>query len=406
MTIQTYTFPNNIRLLHVQEASEVAYAGVVVNTGTRDELLSESGYAHLTEHMLFKGTSKRNSTQIINRLEDVGGELNAYTSKEETVVYSVFLKQYLQRAVELLADVVFNSVINESDLEKEIDVVIDEIHSYMDSPSELIVDDFEDELFSSYSIGRNILGSEASLKACTPSVLKDFIKRTYTTDEMVFFTLGDFSLDKIMRLVWKHISSVPSSSRLYKRETPFEYTPRTIEKDKKTLQTHYILGNRAFSAKDENRFPFYLLNNILGGQGMNSKLNMALRERNGLVYTVESHFTPYCDTGAWSVYFGADHADVPKAVRLIQKELSKLKEQPVSETKLKHAKQQLLGQMVIAGENKESWIISTAKYFLMFNTVMPKAEMEARISNVSAMQLCEVANQCFQADKFTHLRYY
>jgi predicted Zn-dependent peptidase len=405
MNIQTHTFSNNIRLLHVHDSSEVGYAGVIVNTGTRDEQEHEGGFAHLAEHMLFKGTHKRNSTQIINRIEDVGGELNAYTTKEETVVYSVFLKKYLSLAIDLLADVVFDSIVLEDELKKEVDVVIDEIHSYMDSPSELIVDDFEDLLFNQYAIGRNILGTEDSLKQCTPESLKDFIKRTYTTDEMVFFTLGDFSIVKVIRTVGKCIEKIPATNRTYARETPTHYSPTKVTLDKKTLQAHYILGNRAYSVKDEKRFAFYLLNNILGGQGMNSRFNMSLREKSGLVYTVESHFTPYSDTGLWSVYFGTDHTDVPKALRLIHQEIKKIKENELTEVRLQKAKTQFLSQLIISGENKENWIISKAKQFLNFGHLMQQAEIESRIMTVSSQQLCAVANESFQEEAFTHLRY-
>lgn len=405
MNIQTHLFANNIRLLHVHDNSEVAYAGVIINTGTRDELPNEEGYAHLTEHMLFKGTQKRNSTQIINRIEDVGGELNAYTSKEETVVYSVFLTKYLNSAVDVIVDIVFNSIIAQHELQKEVDVVIDEIHSYMDSPSELIVDDFENLLFNQYAIGRNILGTEESLQKCTPESLKEFINRTYTTDEMVFFTLGNFSIEKVICTLGKYIASIPATKRTYARETPIDYVPTRVTLEKKTLQAHYILGNRAYSMQEEKRFAFHLLNNIVGGQGMNSRLNMSLREKSGLVYTVESHYTPYSDTGLWTVYFGTDHTDVPQALRLIYKEIKKVKENQLSPIRLFKAKQQLIAQMLIAGENKENWIIAKAKHFLNFNSLMEQTEIEAKIMAISSSQLCDVANECLQEEQFTHLHY-
>jgi len=406
MKIETHTLPNNIRLVHVPDKSDVAYLGAIINTGTRDELTNESGLAHLTEHMLFKGTSKRNSTLIINRIEDVGGDLNAYTAKEETVIYSVFLKKYIGRVFELISDILFDSIFNDNELQKEIDVVIDEIHSYLDSPAELIIDDFEDELFNNHSIGRNILGNEQTLKTVTSENLKDFVKRTYTTDQIVFFSLGNFPFDKIIRLAEKHLSKIPQSKRNFERTVPINYSPRIIEKNKKTLQTHYVLGNRAFCIHDKERFGFYLLNNILGGQGMNSRLNMSLRERNGLVYTIESQFSPFSDTGEWNIYFGTDHEDVKKALRLISKELNILKDTKLSEKKLVQAKRQLLSQMTIAGENKESWIINTAKNYSVFNDIETKEEIEKKIMSVSSDEILSLANTVFCEDKFTHLHFF
>lgn len=402
----TYTFLNGIRLLHVQEHSPVAYAGIVINTGTRDEDEDEAGYAHLAEHMFFKGTSKRTSNQIINRIEDVGGELNAFTAKEETVVYSIFLQKHLSLAVGLISDIVFDSIFNELELEKEVEVVIDEIHSYMDTPSELIVDDFEDELFEGYTIGRNILGTEESLKNVSKERLLAFVKRTYTTDQMVFFVMGDFSFEKVIHTVGKFISKIPSTKRLYKRTAPLNYTPKKIEKDKKTLQAHYMLGTRALTVYDNNRFILHLLNNILGGQGMNSRFNMVLREKNGLVYTVESHFTPYSDTGTWSIYFGTDHDDVKKSLKLIYNEIERFKENPLTPNKLQKAKTQLLAQMVIAGENKENWIISKAKQYMLCGTLMEQSEIEVNIQAITSDDLCMMASSLLSIDSFTHLRYF
>ena len=222
---------------------------------------------------------------------------------------------------------------------------------------------------------------------------------------MVFFTLGNFSIEKVIRTLGKYIASIPATKRTYARETPIDYVPTRVTLEKKTLQAHYILGNRAYSMQEEKRFAFHLLNNIVGGQGMNSRLNMSLREKSGLVYTVESHYTPYSDTGLWTVYFGTDHTDVPQALRLIYKEIKKVKENQLSPIRLFKAKQQLIAQMLIAGENKENWIIAKAKHFLNFNSLMEQTEIEAKIMAISSSQLCDVANECLQEEQFTHLHY-
>jgi len=356
--------------------------------------------------MLFKGTQKRKAWHIINRLESVGGELNAYTTKEETFLYSTVLKEDFERAMELTADIVLHSIFPNNEMEKEIDIVLDEINSYKDSPSELIYDDFEELLFANYPIGKNILGNEETLQMFTSDKLKSFVSRNYCTTEIVFFSLGNIKFSKIIQWAEKYLGHISYSSRQRKREKPLIYTPQYAEIDKDTFQTHYMLGNRAYDLheKDE-RLRLYLLNNILGGPGMNSLLNLALRERNALVYNVESNFTSYSDTGVWNIYFGCDPKNRKRCEKLVINELNKLKESAISENQLSKCKKQIIGQIAIASENKENLILSIGKSFLHYNKVDSDSEIREQINAISSLDILKTANEVFDEKQLTTLIY-
>jgi predicted Zn-dependent peptidase len=406
MFYETHILSNGIRLIHKPDNAPVAYCGIGINAGTRDEKEHEQGLAHFAEHMLFKGTHKRKAWHILNRLESVGGEINAYTTKEETFVYATVLKDDFERAMELTADIVFNSIFPSNELEKEIDVVLDEINSYRDSPSELIFDDFEELIFNNYPIGKNILGNELSLQTFTSESLKTFVCNNYCTTEMVFFSLGDIPFDKIIRLAEKYLGAIPYSAKKEKREKPLLYAPQQIAQSKDTFQTHYMLGNRAYNLYEKDkRLALYLLNNILGGPGMNSLLNLALRERNALVYNVESNVTSYSDTGVWNVYFGCDPKNKKRCEKLVFKELELLKDTGISENQLQRSKKQLIGQLAISSENKESLALSIGKSFLHFNKVDSTDEINEQIRSVSARTLLDVANEIFDTSSLTSLIY-
>ena len=306
MTYQTYTLPNGIRLIHKPDSSAVTHCGMVINTGSRDEAENEEGMAHFIEHMLFKGTDKRRSGHIINRLENVGGELNAFTSKEETVVYATVLTEYFERALELVGDIVLNSTFPQKEIDKEVVIIIDEIQSYNDSPSELIFDDFEEMLFANHRIGHNILGRQELLEKYSTADAAQFVGRQYRPEDMVFFAFGDLNFKQFIRQAEKCLQSKQTVAEPNVRTAPTEYTPQRREITKNTHQVHFMAGNRAYDLYHPNRMGLYLLNNILGGPGMNSLLNLSLREKHGLVYNVESSYQPFTDTGMWSVYFGCD----------------------------------------------------------------------------------------------------
>jgi predicted Zn-dependent peptidase len=406
MTYETHKLSNGIRLIHKHDNSPVAYCGMGINTGTRDENEDEHGMAHFVEHMLFKGTKKRKAWHILNRLDSVGGEMNAYTTKEETFIYATILGEDFKKAAELIADVVFNSTFPKNEIEKEREIILDEINSYKDSPSELIFDDFEDLIFAGYPIGKNILGNEESLKKFNTKKIKSFVENNYCTEDMVFFSLGQIPFAKIVKWAEKYFGHIPPSSRKHKRETPNIYIPKKEIIKKDTFQTHYLIGNRAYNIHEkQKRLALYLLNNILGGPSLNSLLNLALRERNALVYNVESNFTPYSDTGVWNVYFGCDPKNYKRCERLVFKELTKLKETAISENSLIKSKKQIMGQIAIAAENKESLVLSLGKSFLHYNKVETIEETKIQLMEISASEIQAVSNEIFDDNKLTTLIY-
>lgn len=395
---------NGLRVMHIPYKGEVVYCGMYVGVGTRDELPTEHGYAHLTEHMLFKGTEKRSAAKIISRLEAVGGELNAYTTKEETVVYSVSLKRDVARSFELVADVSLHTRITDANLLKEREVVMDEIDSYLDTPSESIIDDFEDAVFDGYTIGRNILGTKKSLKAVTAKALDAFYKRMYTPSRQLFFVMGDVSLDRVEQ--WANFYlNVPHSApaAALERTVPQNYTPTTQTKVKKTSQSHCLIGGRAPSIFDADRHAFSLLLNILGGPSTNSRLNMSLRERHALVYQVEAQYTPYTDTGIWSIYLGCDHIDLPKAINLVKTELLKVTEANIPITPLRRYKRQLLSQQLIASDNNETWVLNAAKSYYLHGKLASYAEIEEKINSITAEELLQVAKRYFAEENLSQL---
>lgn len=406
MFYQSHTLSNGIRLVHKPDDSTVAYCGMAINTGTRDEAEHEQGMAHYIEHMLFKGTKKRRASHIINRLEDVGGELNAYTNKEETFVYSIILKEDFERAMELTADIVFNSIFPEQELKKEVDVILDEIQSYNDSPSDLIFDDFEDLVFANSSLGRNILGKAEMLKDYTREDVLRFIANNYHTDEMVFFSLGSIDFKKLVRWAEKYFGSYPANLRGYQRQAPGAYLPQQIATHKETNQLHLMMGNRAYSLEHPDRLGLYLLNNILGGPGMNSLLNLALREKHGLAYNVESSCTAYTDTGIFSIYLGCDPKNKEKSIKLINLELKQLREQKMADARLEKYKKQLMGQLAISSQNKESLAMSIGKSFLRYNKIETTEEIRARLEAINSEKIQAIANEVFEEKMMTSLLFY
>ncbi|MBB3187052.1 M16 family metallopeptidase [Microbacter margulisiae] len=402
----THTLSNGLRLVHLPDNSPVSYCGFAINAGTRDELSSQHGIAHFIEHMLFKGTKHRKAWHILNSMETEGGELNAYTTKEETFVYAVFLETAIEKAVDLLADMVGNSIFPQKEMGKESDIILDEIESYNDSPSELIFDEFEQLLFDSYPIGRNILGSPESISTFTQSDLVTFHTAHYHSERMVFFSFGKTDFQKIIRLGEKYLTAIPVSTKPYIRTPPQVYIPKNEVFHKETHQEHYILGNRAYSLSHPNRTAFYLLNNILGGPGMNSLLNLSLRERSGLVYQIESNYTPYTDTGTFTIYYGTDPKNHKKCHALVYKELDKLKDKPLSEKSLVKAKHQLMGQLAIASENKESIALSFGRSLLQMGTFESLNDIMTNLQHVTVFDLQKLAQEIFDDNQLTSLLYH
>ena len=405
MDLLLHTLDNGIRLVHHRVTGLVAHCGLVINTGSRDETLPEHGIAHFIEHMLFKGTKKRKAYHILSRLEDVGGELNAYTTKEETAVHASFLKEDYERAIELISDITFSSVFPEKEIEKEKDVVIEEINSYLDNPSELIFDDFEELIFSNQPIGRNILGTPESVKSFSKKKINDFISNNYSTQQMVFCSVGNISDEKILKLFKTHFADIVTERNLERNDKSWLYKPVSVTKKMDTYQNHCILGNLAYNLKDKRRMGMFLLNNILGGQGLNSRLNLSLREKNGLAYNVESSYNPYCDTGIFSIYFGTDSQYLNKSISIAMNELKKLRTTKLGTIQLSKAKNQIKGYMARGYENHESLMLSLGKSLLIFNKIDSIEDLCNKIDAVTASELIETANDIFEPSKMSMLIY-
>ncbi|MBN2213348.1 MAG: insulinase family protein [Bacteroidales bacterium] len=405
MEFEVYTFQNGIRLVHKRVDSPVAHCGVIIETGSRDEKDNEHGMAHLIEHLLFKGTSKRRAYHILSRMEDVGSEINAYTTKEETCIYSTFFKDYYRRALELMSDVIFNSVYPDREIEKEKDVIIDEINSCKDSPYDLIFDEFEELAFDGNSIGHSILGEEKSLKSFTREAILQFIGNNYHTNEMVISSVGSIPFEKLVKLAERYFGNQPA--RLHKRAESFTDNYKIFYKtvEKNTFQVHCVMGNLAFNIKDEKRYALYLLNNLLGGPGLNSRLNMSLREKNGYAYNVDSTYNAYIDTGIINIYFGTDKKDLKKCTGIVSKELSRLKNQTLSRMQLLKAKKQLTGHMAISLEINENLMFSAGKSMLVFNKVDTLKTVTERIELITSDLLVEVAHEIFNPEKISYLIY-
>ena len=475
MKYNTYTLDNGLRIIHLPSDSQVVYCGYQINAGTRNEEPGEEGLAHFCEHVTFKGTERRKAWHILNCLESVGGDLNAYTNKEGTVYYSAILKEHIARAVDLLSDIVFHSVYPQTEIDKEVEVICDEIESYNDSPAELIYDEFENILFKGSPLGHNILGTAEQVRAFKTEDALRFTRKLYRPDNAIFFAYGDIDFKKLVKLIQKALGECPKGRELacsadcksaetpteerITEETPTEEriaeetptkeriaeetptkeriaektptgeTPteemeagdanhkvqsskfnvqskvagQTIVMQKNTHQAHVMIGTQAYDVNDDRRMPLYLLNNMLGGPGMNAKLNLALREHNGLVYTVESTMVAYGDTGTWSIYFGCDEHDVKRCLRLVRKELDKFMQKPLSDAQLKAAKKQIKGQIGVACDNRENFALDFGKSFLHYGWEKNVDRLYEQVDEITAAQIQAVAQELFDKDRLTTL---
>ncbi len=406
MTYNTTTLPCGLRIIHRQTDSPVIYCGYAVNTGTRDEQPGEEGMAHFCEHLTFKGTSRRSAIRIINCLESVGGELNAFTTKEHTVYYSSVLKDHFAKAVDLLTDIVFHSTYPKSEIDKEVEVICDEIESYNDSPAELIYDEFESLIFGGHPLGRNILGEASRRRTYTTADARRFTASHYRPGNMVFFAYGNLDFGRLASLLRRLTADMPAASphAVCQRIASLPpYTPCTVTREKATHQAHVMIGNRAYGMYDSRRTALYLLNNMLGGPGMNARLNLSLRERHGLVYTVESTMVSYRDTGMWSVYFGCDPKDVSRCRRLVFRELDRMAARPLGAARLAAAKRQIKGQIAIACDNRESFALDFGRTYLNFGKEKDVNRLFERIDAVTAEDIMQTAAEVFARDRLTTL---
>ena len=449
MKYNTYTLDNGLRIIHLPSDSKVVYCGYQINAGTRNEEPGEEGLAHFCEHVTFKGTERRKAWHILNCLESVGGDLNAYTNKEGTVYYSAILKEHIARAVDLLTDIVFHSVYPQSEIDKEVEVICDEIESYNDSPAELIYDEFENIIFKGSPLGHNILGTAEQVRSFKTEDALRFTRKLYRPDNAIFFAYGDIDFKKLVKLIRKALAdddsgkvaenAANSVGKLAEEKLPQisqmtqisgdensitteksvssvksvgpekypsvgkEIAGQTIVMQKNTHQAHVMIGTRAYDVNDSRRMPLYLLNNMLGGPGMNAKLNLALREHNGLVYTVESTMVAYGDTGIWSIYFGCDEHDVKRCLRLVRKELDKFMQKPLSEAQLKAAKKQIKGQVGVACDNRENFALDFGKSFLHYGWEKNVDRLYEQVDEITAEQIQAVAQELFDKDRLTTL---
>lgn len=403
---QTHQLSSGLRVIHQFFSSEISYCGIAVNTGARDEFPDEHGMAHFVEHLLFKGTKKRKAHHIANRMENVGGELNAYTTKEETFIYATFLSEYVERAMELLSDVVFHSTFPENQLQKERDVILDEINSYLDSPSELIYDDFENLLLQDHEMGHYILGTTKSLCSFDRKMVGNFVQRQYHPANMILFSFGKTPFYKVVRLCEKYLNvEAHGIINTKERKKPTMLLPQKLSIEKETVQTHVMLGAHTLDMFHPHRHSLYLLNYILGGGAINSRLNNSLREKNGLVYHVESNLTMYTDIGLFSIYFACDKKQVERCIKLVKKELQKLMDMPLSPNQLITAKRQYKGQLGIASENNESVALRMAKSYLHFGNYHSLEEIFAKIEAVTSEELQKLAAKLFLAENMFQLKY-
>ena len=400
------TLSNGLRVIHQSSDSNVVYCGYELNVGTRNEESGYEGMAHFCEHVSFKGTKRRKSWHISNALESVGGDLNAYTNKEDTVYYAAVLKEHTARAIDLLTDIVFYSTYPQAEIDKEVEVICDEIESYNDSPAELIYDEFENILFANHALGHNILGTAERVRSFKTADAQRFTQRYYRPENSIFFLYGDVDFKRVVRLLERATSdfapSKPIIEPVLNQPLP-PNMPDFIEKNHGTHQAHVMVGTRGYDIHDKRRMSLYLLNNLLGGPGMNARLNLSLRERHGLVYTVESSMVSYCDTGVWAIYFGCDPKDVGRCLKLVHKEIDRVIQKPLSDTQLRAVKKQIKGQIGVACDNRESFALDFGKSYLHYGWERDLNSLFRHIDEVTAESMQQVAAELMQQERLTTL---
>jgi len=405
MKFEYFTLPNGLRVIHQRSKSPVAHCGLFINAGSRDEVDGENGLAHFIEHVIFKGTQKRKPFHILSRMEDVGGELNAYTSKEETVIHTSFLKTYYPRAIELISDIFYNSTFPAKEIEKEKAVVIDEINSYLDSPGEQIFDDFEELLFKGHPLGQSVLGTPESVNIFNQDMIQNFIHRNYSMDEIVFSSVGNISSERLERLLNQFFeNTVHGTKRELKTNYPWEKGVR-VEVNRETFQTHCVIGNQAVDVYDDDLPAVVLLNNLLGGPGMNSRLNLNIRERYGFTYNIESYYSSYRDTGVFGIYLGTDKGTIDRSIQLVHRELKKLREVKLGILQLSKAKKQMLGQMAMAADNNGSLMLGMGRSVLIHDRMDDWNATVEKIEAITSDDLRDMANRVLNPNELTYLIY-
>ncbi len=403
---EIFALKNGIRIVQ-QKAYEngIMHCCFLVNRGSRDEESKVNGLAHFIEHLLFKGTEKRTSYQLLNRLESVGGEINAYTTKEQTCIHASFLNGHLDRAFELIADIAFRSLFPETEMEKEKGVILDEIESYNDLPEEQILDHFDELIFPDHPLGLNILGTPETVKNFKKSDIDHFIKTNYTSDQVVFGVHGNISLSKLKTLAEKYLGYLPETNKAKNRIAPLANKPFSIVSKKPINQAHVVVGVQCYSLEHKNKKAMLMLNNILGGPGLTSRLNLNIREKHGLTYTIESGYYPYCDSGLMEIYFGTDPEKVNRCLKLVYKELGVLREKKLGTIMLHQAKQKIIGQIALAEESRISVLIGACKSLLEYDKIEPLTEAIEKLKKINEIDLMEVANQIYNPATLSVLQF-
>ena len=403
---EVYTLPNGIRIAHKQIShTQIAHCGIMLDIGSRDEQPEQQGLAHFWEHMAFKGTEKRKSYHIINRLETVGGELNAYTTKEKVCFHASLLGIHFEKATELLADIAFHSIFPEKQIENERSVILEEMAMYYDSPEDAIQDDFDDIVFQNHPLGGNILGTSETVNSFTRAFLQQFIADNLDTERIVFSSVSNWPFSKVLRVAEKYLRDVPHRTAPRRRQAPKEYTPKRMKVERPITQAQYAMGKPAYALPDPKRLPFFMLVNLLGGPGMNSRLNLAVREKYGLVYTIDSTYSPYTDTGLFGIYFGTEGKQVKRTLGLVQKELKLLREKSLTTNQLHVAKHQLMGQLAMSEESNGGMMQLLGKSTLDLGRVEPLSEIFGKIEQISAAELQEMANEVLTEEHLSVLQY-
>jgi len=403
---EIYTLKNGIRVVHRQVShTKIAHCGFVLDVGSRDEDVQQQGLAHFWEHMAFKGTKHRKAFHIINRLEILGGELNAYTTKEKICFYASILDIHYEKAIDLLTDITFNSIFPDREIEKERSVILEEMSMYSDTPEDAIYDDFESIVFDKHPLGFNILGTADTVKSFQVKDFKKFLKDNVDTERLLFTSVGNIPFAKVKAFADKYLSSIPSRNATHSRKLFKKYKPSVVEKSRSTLQAHCMIGRTAYKLNDERRIPFFMLVNLLGGPAMNSRLNLALREKYGFVYGVEANYTPFIDTGLFSIYFATEKKQLDKSIHLVFKELKKLQEKPLGSMQLHMCKEQLMGQLAMAEESNINFMQMMGKSILDLGDVDTLETIFIKIRQIKAKTLVDLSREIFNEDELSFLTY-
>ena len=399
-----YTLSNGIRVVHQYDTStEMVHCGILLEIGSRDETQKNQGIAHFWEHMAFKGTKKRRAFHVNNLLESIGGELNAYTEKEKVVFYASVRKNYVERAVDVISDITFNSVFPEKEIEKERGVILEEMAMYLDDPDDSIQDEFESVIFEDHPMGMNILGTTNTVSSFRRRDFTSFIRKHIDTRRIVFSCVGNVSEDKLETLVKGYFEKIPLRKSRIRRRKFAGYRPKEVLLHRPVTQAKCAIGRDAFPIKHKNRIPFFMLVHLLGGSGMNSRLNLTLREKHGYVYSVDANYTPFSDTGLFAIYFGTEKHQLKKCMALIQKEMARLADKQLGTRQLSGLKEQIKGQLAMGEESKLGMMLAFGRSVLDFGKVPPLAEIYERVDQVDASILRDLAGKMFNTKKMSYL---